>query len=133
MAKTMVVTVLEGVMSMVPDPSGVQGMKESYKLYGEQLMSQLADLGQGVQLASSTGSAHKHVHLGERPLDTATKASSISTDAAALVSAMLQWLVLLVLSLMVYCWWHRVEPRWSLPPAMVRWLRQWNLPSQPLL
>ena len=114
-------------------------MKESYRLYQEQLTSHLGELSNGVPLASSLQPSQKLRHTGEGGHD---RAFIGKADGAALVSAVIQWIGVLWLCLLVYCWWHRSEPHWGLPPGMLAWLPvniqygnskiAWRLPLQPV-
>lgn len=99
---------------------GAQGMRESYRLYQTHLSSHLPQLARSVPLAGPGQGADGH-RRASRPLATDSRArqkvSAIATDAASLLGALAQWVVLLMLIMLVYCWWHRTEAYWGLPPS----------------
>lgn len=93
----------------------VQGMQESYQLYAHELKVNLPHLQKGPKLAQMPPQRHRSRHTNSHMLIT-TK-SHLNTDAVALVSAFAQWMVVVVLCLLVYCWCHRNERDFGLPVA----------------
>ena len=109
-------------------------MQDSYLMYKAHLKSHMENLQRGTGLTDTSCGGwsnekhglHKHAHSAQATMQ-------LGGEAVDPAGALLQWLAIVLLCLLVYCWRHSSDPHWGIHPAAARWLAALDLPRQPFL